>query len=558
MAATKLSSHVNSINQQILSTSRNIQDDVEEQAIEGREDLDTNIVPSVSTPSLPKLSFVSLVVIIVSLGAAAFLSALDATVVAVLTPTLADEFRSVDSVAWYGSIYLLMSGTMQPLFGKLYNDFSPKWLFLTCTSVLEIGSLVCALAQNSPTFIVGRAIAGIGAGGILSGALIIVALIVPLHHRATFTGMIGALECIALIIAPIIGGAMADTIGWRWCFWINLPIGAVLCTVLFFLFHPPRTPQSASGMQRSYAETLSKLDFIGAGVVISSLICLSLALQWGGTQYKWSDSRIVALLVAFGVLFLSAGGHQYWKGEEALFPIRLLKQRGFVLALFNSLCFGGVQYAALYYLPTWFQAVKGDTRINAGVQMLPMVAAIIGVNIVAGAAISFTGRLAPFVVIATVLASIGSGLLYTFTPTISQARIIGYQLVYGAGSGAGVQQAFIGAQAALDPTDVTYASAGVLLVNSMSGVITLCVCQNLFLNRIVALTEVLPGVTTQTLQSGFTFLRTILTPEELRTAIQTYNGAIQDAFLVATILSCASVLGWPFLSWASVKAKKAK
>ncbi|EUC27724.1 hypothetical protein COCCADRAFT_110934 [Bipolaris zeicola 26-R-13] len=544
------------MDEQIVSASSNVKDGVEKQPVKDREDVDANVVPPHSTPSLPKISLISLFSIVMSLGAAAFLGALDATVVAVLTPTLAQEFHSVDAVAWYGAIYLLMSGTTQPLFGKLYNEFSPKWLFITCLIVLQLGSLVCALARNSPTFIVGRAVAGIGAGGILSGALNIVALIVPLHHRAAFTGMIGALECVALIIGPIIGGAIADNIGWRWCFWINLPIGAAVCAILLFFFHPPRSTYSASGVPRSYSEILGNLDYIGAGMIISSLVCLSLALQWGGTKYKWGDGRVVALLVVFGVLFLSASGHQYWKGEKALFPTRLLRQRGFLLSLFNGLCFGGVQYAALYYLPTWFQAIKGETRVGAGIQMLPIVGAIIGVNIVAGITISFTGRLAPFIVIATVLASVGSGLLYTFTPTKSQARIIGYQLIYGAGSGAGVQQAFIGAQAALDPADVTYASASVLLMNSMSGVITLCVCQNLFTNRINALTEVLPGVTKETLQSGFAFLRSTLTPAEFGVAIQTFNSAIQDAFLVAIVLSCASVLGWPFLSWASVKGQK--
>ncbi|KAK7423086.1 hypothetical protein QQZ08_009253 [Neonectria magnoliae] len=498
--------------------------------------------------------------IIVSLGVAAFLCALDATIVATLMPTLADEFNSVTNVGWYGSVYLLVTGATQPLLGKLYTMFNPKTIFVACIGLLGGGSLICALAMSSPMFIGGRAMAGLGGAGILSGALIITAIIIPLHQRAVYTGIIGALECVALAVGPVIGGAIAGSIGWQWCFWINLPIGAALSAALLFFFNPPMPSSPASsaseqGYFRALWEVLRKLDLIGATAITGSLFCLSLALQWGGTEYAWNDGRIIALLVVFAISFACVGVHHYFAGENAIFPIRLLRNKAFVASLFNAFCFGSGQYAILYYLPTWFQAVRGESAIDAGVRMLPLAVAIIGASVTAGIGILFVGYLPPFVMTATALAAIGSGLMHTVAPTMSQAQVIGFQILYGSGTSIGVQQSFIGAQAALKGSEVAYATSAVMLANSMGGVISICISQNVFMAEIVALARVLRTVDRDTLERGFESVRKILSPEELEIAIQGYNRGVQDVFLVAIIFCCATALSWPFLSWASVKPK---
>jgi MFS family permease len=150
--------------------------------------------------------------------------ALDNTIIATAIPRITDEFHALDNVGWYGSAYLLTTSAFQLLFGKLYGQFSVKWVFLTALALFELGSLICGVAPNSIALIVGRAIAGLGSAGIFSGAQIIVAYTVPLlEQRALYTGLIGGTYGIASILGPFLGGAFTSHATWRWCFYINLP-----------------------------------------------------------------------------------------------------------------------------------------------------------------------------------------------------------------------------------------------------------------------------------------------------------------------------------------------
>lgn len=179
----------------------------------------------------------------------------------------------------------------------------------------------------------------------------IVALITPMHLRPAYTSSLGSLEGVGLVVGPIIGGAIASNIGWRWCFWINLPVGAFLSAIIFLLFHPPRTT-SPEDAQRppTWKQRLLKLDMEGGLVIAASLACLLLALQWGGTTYAWSDGRIIGLFVVFGVTFICVALYERWKGEDATFPTRLLQNRTFSMFVLNGFCFAGAQFVALYYV----------------------------------------------------------------------------------------------------------------------------------------------------------------------------------------------------------------
>ena len=150
--------------------------------------------------------------------------ALDNTIIATAIPRITDDFHALGDVGWYGSAYLLTTCAFQLLFGKFYSFFSIKWTFLTALGVFELGSLVCGVAPNSVALIVGRAIAGVGAAGLFSGALIIVAYTVPLQKRPTYTGFISGMYGVASVVGPLMGGAFTDHVTWRWCFYINLPV----------------------------------------------------------------------------------------------------------------------------------------------------------------------------------------------------------------------------------------------------------------------------------------------------------------------------------------------
>lgn len=152
-----------------------------------------------------------------------------------------------------------------------------------------------------------------------------------------------------MVVGPILGGAIADSIGWRWCFWINLPVGGVLVAVLVFIFHPPKN-QTSTTSNETTLQKLKQVDAIGGLAIAGCIVCLLLALEWGGTAYDWGNDRIIALFVAFGVSLVAVGLHQRWRGDAATFPTRLLRNKSFVGSLLIGFCSGSAQYTALYYV----------------------------------------------------------------------------------------------------------------------------------------------------------------------------------------------------------------
>ena len=194
-------------------------------------------------------SGMKLAIITTALCFSVFLIALDNTIIATAIPKITDHFNQLNDVGWYGSAYLLTTCAFQLMFGKFYTFFSIKWVYLTAIAIFEIGSAVCGAAPSSTALILGRAVAGLGTAGIFSGALIIIAHTVPLQKRPMYTGMIGAMYGVASVAGPLLGGVFTDHVTWRWCFYINLPIGAVTFLGILIFFSNPQT-QKASTLSR--------------------------------------------------------------------------------------------------------------------------------------------------------------------------------------------------------------------------------------------------------------------------------------------------------------------
>ena len=272
---------------------------------------------------------------------------LDNTIIATAIPRITDEFHALDDVGWYASAYLLAGCAPQLIYGKLYTFYDIKLVYLIALFIFELGSLVCGVAPNSTALIVGRAIAGLGGAGIFSGAMLIISKTVPLRQRPTYTSLIGAMFGIASVVAPLIGGALTDKATWRWCFYLNLPIGGVtVFFIVFFYQSPGRTAKPKSGWRAQ----LNQFDAFGTLLFVPSIVCLLLALQFGGSKYHWANARVVVLFVLFGALFVGFVLVQLWKGENATVPPRIFKVRNVWGSVVFNITLGASFFVVVYFV----------------------------------------------------------------------------------------------------------------------------------------------------------------------------------------------------------------
>ncbi len=233
-------------------------------------------------PTAGHLSGLPLVSLTISLSAAVFLVAMDVNVIATAVPRITGEFRSLDDVGWYGSSFLIATCATQIPYGRVYSLFPSKWVFISAILIFMLGSLVAATSANSPILIFGRAIQGVGTSGILSGGLIIISQVVPLRIRPILTSVIGAMEGVAMISAPIIGGVLTDNLNWRWCFYINLPIGGFVLLVVVFCMRNTRPVGRRRQAGATLLRTLYELDLLGAAALLPPIVCTLLALHYAG------------------------------------------------------------------------------------------------------------------------------------------------------------------------------------------------------------------------------------------------------------------------------------
>jgi MFS family permease len=259
--------------------------------------------------------------------------------------------------------------------------------------------------------IIGRAISGVGAAGSLVGASVIMIDLIPLRKRPKYQGLLGAVFGLSSILGPLIGGLLTTKVSWRWCFWINVPIGGVaLAGILIFL--PASPPPHA--MKGTFRQKVWKFDPVGNIVIAPGLVCLLLGLQWGGTKYPWSDARTVALLIVGSVLLVAAFVCTQWVQENGTIPPRIFRQRSIAAGVFVSLGLGAALIIPTFYLPIWFQAIKGTTAVNAGIRLLPLFLGTVVFVIGSGIAISKSGYYAPWLIVGCAIRVIGAGLLTTF------------------------------------------------------------------------------------------------------------------------------------------------
>ncbi|KAM7203150.1 MFS general substrate transporter [Naviculisporaceae sp. PSN 640] len=493
---------------------------------------------------------------------AAFTTALDNTIIATAIPKITTQFDSLNDIGWYGSAYLLTTTALQPSFGKIFTYFNPKKTYLSALIIFEVGSIICAAAPNSTVFIVGRAIAGVGGAALFSGGMNILALVTPIHKRAMYNSLLTSMFGIASVVGPLLGGAFTDSrLTWRWCFWINLPFGAVAFGAVAVILKVPKGVQkNHEGM--SLKERIWKLDLLGASVFIPGIVCLLLALQWGGVEYAWSDSKVWGCLLGFVLIMVCFVGTQVWRGDEATIPPRIIKQRTILsAALFICFLSMGI-YAHFYFLPFYFQVVKGTSAVDSGIRTVPYIVSITIFAVVVGSSITVLGYYTPFTWFGASMFTVGAGLLQTLQLDTGSGKWIGYQVLAGVGAGSALQVPFIAVQCAVadqgDTSDIPVANALVGFFNSLGSAVSISVAQNIFSNTLRERLAGVEGIESpeMIIAAGATGVRDVTPPGALESVLEAYNGAIVTAFVFAIASGGVAFVCSLFLEMKSVKGRK--
>lgn len=340
---------------------------------------------------------------------------------------------------------------------------------------------------------------------------------------------------------------------WRWCFYLNLPIGGftILAMLLFLHIESPKREKL------SLLAQVKRLDIVGIFFLVPSLVCLVLALQWGGSTYTWSSPTIIGLLVTFAVLFVVFIGVEVMMPESAMMPTRVILNRSVAGSMLFTFLLSGGMISIIYYLTVWFQAAKGDSAIHAGISTIPLVLSLVLFSIVSAVFTQKIGYYVPAMLLSPVLCAIGSGLLSTLTLSSNHNQWIGYQVLFGFGIGMGFQNSNLVSQTVLPRIDVPLGLALSFFMQQLGGSIFVSISQNIFSNKLVHRLQGVAGLDPEIIvNTGATDLRNVVPKSELDVVLNAYSYALTRVFVMTAALSACMILGAGVVEWKSIKGPK--
>ncbi|OBS28094.1 hypothetical protein FPOA_02034 [Fusarium poae] len=408
------------------------------------------------------------------------LALMDQTMLATSLYIVGDALGSTAQVSWIASGYFITSTVGQLMYGRLSDIWSRKIILLFGLAIFFIGSLASSLAQSVLQLTIFRAFTGVGGGGLMTVAQLIVSDVVPLRERGKYQGILGAVVAIANGIGPVVGGALSSSSedSWRWIFRMQLPL-TLLTTVCVLFFMPLK------GVQGDWRLKLKAVDFLGILLAIAGMTVVILGLTWGGKEYAWNSTQVISTLTvgtAVCIMFML----WQWKGPKyPLIPLHIFRSKIVNGACLTMAINGWNFVMQVYYIPSFYQLVYGYSATKAGAMLLPITLLQTASSTFSGLIVHWIGRYRECILFGWLCWAVGLGLMSTLDEKTGVDKQIGYSVLIGIGVGNTLQPALIATQAGVDRRDMAVVTSFRNFVRNLGATLGLAVCGTV-LNNVLA------------------------------------------------------------------------
>ncbi|MFC0316038.1 MDR family MFS transporter [Gordonia phosphorivorans] len=505
----------------------------------------TAVAATADTQSTEKSADRSLLFLFIGLMITMLLASLNQTVLSTALPTIVGELDGVDQMTWVITGYILASTVVMPVYGRISDLLGRKPVLLVAIGLFILGSIVGGLAQNIELLIAARVLQGIGGGGLMILSQAAIADVVPARERGRYMGAMGAVFAVSSVAGPLLGGWLTEGPGWRWAFWLNIPLGILAIAACSVFLKLPKKDVTDR----------PKLDYLGMALVAAATTALVLVVTWGGTTYDWASPQIIGLIVAtvvLAVLFCLAE----MRAEHPVIPMALFSDRNFVLTTIAGLMIGVAMFGALGYMPTYIQMVTGVSATVAGLLMIPMMGGLLVASVTSGQIVSRTGKYKAFPIAGSVLIGVGLGLLSTLTVEDPTWLMCTYLAILGVGIGLAMQLLTLIVQNSFPGAIVGTATAAANYFRQVGATLGSAVVGSIFASRLITiLSEKLSSSGADLGAANSDDFRKHLTPagvnqlpDQLRDPIiHAYNDALLPIFLFLVPLAAIALIALLFI-----------
>jgi EmrB/QacA subfamily drug resistance transporter len=420
----------------------------------------------------PELSKAQIRLVMVGLLLGLLLASLDQTIVATALPTIAGDLHGLSHLTWVVTSYLLASTASTPLWGKLGDQYGRKFFFQAAIAIFLVGSVLSGLSRDMVELILFRAVQGLGAGGLIVGAMASVGDVVSPRERGRYQGVFGSVFAVSSVIGPLIGGFFVDKLSWHWIFYVNIPIGVVALVV------------TSAVLPASAVRVRHVIDYGGTALLAGAATALILLTSLGGNTYRWLSAPIVLMGVVAVVLLVAFLAVER-RAAEPVIPLALLHNRTFSATSAIGFVVGFAMFGAITFLPLYMQVVKGESPTISGLRLTPLMAGLLVTSVGSGQTISRWGRYKVFPIVGSGVMSVGLFLLSRISPTTGSVYLSFAKVVLGLGIGAVLPVLVIAVQNAVDYKDLGVATSGTTFFRSIGASFGVAIFGAIFSNTLV-------------------------------------------------------------------------